>query len=139
MAGQAEQAALALVNQARAQAGCGPLQMEQRLTKAAAGHAQAMAQQDFFGHNDPRGKTPMNRIRAAGYKYHAMAENIAAGNESPEKTVAQWINSAGHRKNMLNCTYRQTGLARAYDPADQPLPGQNYAMNYYWVQVFGTP
>ena len=68
-----------------------------------------------------------------------MAENIAAGNESPEKTVAQWINSAGHRKNMLNCTYRQTGIARVYDPADQPLPGQNHPMNYYWVQVFGTP
>lgn len=137
-AGEAEQAALTLINQARAQAGCGPLKMEQRLVNAAATHAQAMAQQNFFSHTGANGSTPMSRIRAAGYKYRAMAENIAAGNQDPSQTVAQWINSAGHRKNMLSCKYKQTGIARAHDPADQPLAGQKYAMHYYWVQVFGT-
>jgi uncharacterized protein YkwD len=138
-AGEVEQQALALINQARAKAGCGPLQQEGRLTAAAAAHAAAMAKGGFFSHTDPNGGTPMRRVKARGYNYRAMAENIAAGNAAPDKTVAQWVNSAGHRKNLLNCRYTQTGIVRAYDAQGKVLPGQSHPMRYYWVQVFGTP
>jgi uncharacterized protein YkwD len=136
-AGSAEDQVLALANSYRAQAGCGPLRANAKLVAAAAGHAKAMAQQNFFSHTGKNGSTPSRRAGAQGYRYRALAENIAAGYASPQKTMASWMGSSGHRRNLLNCRYNETGIAMVYQPDDQPLPGQKYPMKYYWVQVFG--
>ena len=137
MAQEAE--VLALVNKERAKKGCGPLKMNSALSAAAAGHAKAMGKQNFFSHTGKNGSTLRSRVKAAGYRGGAFAENIAAGYAAPEKAVAQWMNSSGHRKNILTCKYTETGIAMYYDANDAPFKGQKYAMKYYWVQTFGKP
>jgi uncharacterized protein YkwD len=139
MAGEVEDAVLGSVNSARAQAGCGPLRMNAQLVAAAQGHAQAMAAKNFFSHQGKDGSKLASRIKRAGYRFCAAAENIAAGQSSPSEVMQAWLGSSGHRKNMLNCGLTETGIAVVYQPDDAPLKGQKYAYKYYWVQVFGRP
>ncbi len=129
--------ALALVNQARAAAGCGALVVNPQLQAAAEGHATAMAQQNFFGHTGADGSKMQGRIAAQGYKGRKLAENIAAGQPTAQDVVAGWLNSAGHKRNMLDCDFTETGLALVDQPDDKPLAGNAAAYRYYWVQVFG--
>lgn len=138
-AGAPEAEALSLINAERARAGCPALKPEPRLMAAATGHAKAMAWLNFFGHVSPDGAKFTNRIKAQGYRVSRAAENIAAGQASASEVVAGWMASAGHRKNILNCKLRETGIAVAYQRDDAPLPGQSYAFRYYWVQVFAGP
>lgn len=139
LAAEADNAVLASVNAARAQAGCGALRMNAQLVTAAQGHAQAMAAKNFFGHQGKDGSKLASRIKRAGYRYSNAAENIAAGQSSPAEVMQAWLGSSGHRKNMLNCNLTETGIAVVYQPDDAPLKGQKYAYKYYWVQVFGRP
>jgi uncharacterized protein YkwD len=136
--GQAE-AVLAAVNGARAKAGCPALVMDARLVAAARGHARAMAEQNFFGHAGKDGSRFSARIKRQGYTYRAAAENIAAGQSSAAAVVSGWLNRAGHRRNILNCGMRETGVALFYQPDDRPLAGSRYPLRYYWVQVFAAP
>jgi uncharacterized protein YkwD len=71
-------------------------------------------------------------MRDAGYNYRLAAENIAAGAKTPAEAVALWMDSSGHRANILNCALHETGVGYVADPND-PL---NYGT--YWVQDFGT-
>lgn len=135
-AGGAEDQALGLVNIARSKAGCAALRIEARLTAAAFGHARDMAEQDFFDHKGSDGSRFSTRIARQGYPFRAGAENIAAGYTDPQKTVAQWLQSKGHAKNMLNCGYDKTGIAMYYQPDDAPIEGNGFALRAYWVQVF---
>lgn len=131
--------ALRAINGQRAQAGCPALRLNAALQAAAQGHANAMATKNFFSHKGRNGSTMKNRIEAAGYRWSAIAENIAAGQNSAAEVVVTWMNSAGHRANILNCALRETGLAVVYQPDDQPIKGKKYPMYYYWVQTFGSP
>lgn len=131
----AEGDALVLVNQARV--GCGALKIDPQLQAAAEGHAKAMAEQDFFGHRGQDGSKMQDRIAAQGYRGRKLAENIAAGQPTAQKVVAVWLKSAGHKRNMLDCDFTDTGLALVVQGDDQPLAGQSYAYHSYWVQVFG--
>jgi uncharacterized protein YkwD len=137
-AGSAE-AVLAAVNGVRAKAGCPALVMNARLVAAAKGHAKAMAEQNFFGHAGKDGSRFSRRIERQGYSYRAAAENIAAGQSSASEVVKSWLGSAGHRRNILNCGFRDTGIAVVYQPDDKPLRGNRFALRYYWVQVFAAP
>ena len=134
-----EQQVLDLINQLRVDAGCAPLVMQNQLSAAAQGHANAMAAKNFFGHASKNGAKFSARIKAQGYRGRQFAENIAAGYASAEKVVSIWMNSNGHRVNIMNCTYTETGIALAYQEDDLPLPGNDYAMRYYWVQDFAKP
>jgi uncharacterized protein YkwD len=98
-----------------------------------------MATQDFFGHNSRDGSRFSARIKRAGYHYSKVAENIAAGQGSAAGVMKDWLASSGHRKNLLDCAFTETGIALAYQPDDAPLKGQKYAMKYYWVQDFARP
>ncbi|MES2435421.1 MAG: CAP domain-containing protein [Pseudomonadota bacterium] len=139
LAGQAEDQVLAAVNKARAGAGCSALSVNAKLVAAAKGHAKAMAEQNFFGHASKNGGKFSNRIKAQGYRYSKVAENIGAGQSSAAGIMESWLGSAGHRKNILDCALTETGIAVVYQPDDQPLKGQKYAMKYYWVEVFAAP
>ncbi len=139
LADKLEKAALAGINAQRAQAGCGALVLNPALQAAAKGHATAMAIQNFFSHTGKDGSDLQSRINAVGYRWSGIAENIAAGQPSADKVVAEWMGSAGHRKNILNCSYSETGLALVYQPDDQPIKGHSYPFKYYWVQTFGSP
>jgi uncharacterized protein YkwD len=139
MANEMENQALALINQHRTSAGCEPLTPNAKLAAAAKGHAQAMAQKNFFSHKSKNGATFSSRIKAAGYRAGWMAENIAGGQSTAAAVVSEWMGSAGHAKNIRNCALKESGIAVVYQKDDEPLPGQKYPMRYYWVQVFAAP
>jgi uncharacterized protein YkwD len=137
-AGPAE-SVLSAVNAVRAKAGCAPLRANPKLMAAARSHARAMAEQNFFGHAGKDGSRFSSRIKRQGYDYRTAAENIAAGQKSATEVVRSWLNSAGHRRNMLNCAMRDTGIALVYQPDDRPIRGNRAPLRYYWVQVFAAP
>ncbi|WP_371407258.1 CAP domain-containing protein [Kribbella sp. NBC_00662] len=122
---------LALTNQERAKAGCGPLRTNSALTKAAQAHASDMVDEHYFAHDSLDGRSPFDRMKAAGFKGGAMAENIAVGYSSPSAVVTGWMNSPGHRANILNCSYTMIGIG--YD-SGQVKPDWG---NGSWVQDFG--
>lgn len=137
-AGPAE-SVLTAINAARAKAGCAPLRVNPKLVAAAKGHAGAMAEQNFFAHAGKDGSRFSSRIARQGYSYRSAAENIAAGQETAGEVVTSWLQSAGHRRNILNCGMSETGIAMVYQPDDQPIPGSRTPLRYYWVQVFAEP
>ena len=118
---------ISLVNAARADAGCGPVSANGALASAAQAHSADMAANDYFSHTSQDGRSFSDRIRAAGYSGGAMAENIAAGQSSASSVMAGWMDSPGHRANILNCTYRHIGVGVA--------TGGSYGT--YWTQDFG--
>ena len=132
---QEVQAVLDLVNAERAQAGCSPLRAQNQLLQAAQGHSQDMALRDFFSHTSWDGRSPWDRIQATGYTYTRAGENIAAGYRTPETAVAAWMNSSGHRANILNCSFTETGVGYYYLQNDTG----NVNYHHYWTQVFATP
>lgn len=119
---------LTLVNAARATAGCAPLRANAQLTKAARGHSADMARRRYFAHDTPAGTTPWTRIAQAGHPRATLAENIAAGQRTADAVVKNWLNSPGHRRNVLNCGLRSVGTGLA--------TGGPYG--YYWTQDFGS-
>lgn len=118
---------LALVNDERAKAGCGALTTSSALQRAAQGHSADMAANDYFSHDSQDGRSFSDRIRAAGYSGGAIAENIAAGQQSASAVMQSWMNSSGHRANILNCSYRHLGVGYA----------KGGSMSPYWTQDFG--
>ena len=97
----AEGQVLALINAQRAAAGCGALVADRALAAVARAHSADMRDRDFFSHTNPDGLDPFERAAAAGL--YARAENIAYGQPDPAAVMAAWMNSAGHRANILDC------------------------------------
>ncbi len=121
-----EQSVADLVDAERAKAGCGPLRYDTRLADAARKHSADMANRGYFDHNTPEGVTPWDRVKAEGYQQPS-AENIAAGQRTPQEVVTAWMNSSGHRANILNCSSHAVGVGF--------FQGGSYG--YYWTQDFG--
>lgn len=128
---------LAILNAARAKAGCGPLKLNSKLMAAAKVHARAMAEKNFFGHKGKDGSKFSSRFKRQGYSYRMAAENIAAGQSSATQVAHDWLGSPGHRKNIMNCKLKDTGIAVAHQPDDGPIDGNSKPYYYYWVQDFG--
>jgi uncharacterized protein YkwD len=126
---------IGLTNQERAQYGCPALTANDQLTNAAQRHSRDMAINDYFSHTGLYGSSLFDRIAREGYQYRTAAENIAAGSVTPEHVVAGWMNSEGHRKNILNCDLREIGVGYYY--LENDTGDTNY--KHYWTQVFGTP
>ena len=116
-----------LVNAQRTKVGCAPMRNSPALDRAARLHSADMARYDYFSHTSRDGRSPWQRIRAQGYPYGS-AENIAAGQRSASAVVSAWMKSAGHRRNILNCSNKAVGVGVAR--------GGSYRI--YWTQVFGT-
>lgn len=121
---QFERAVLNLTNQARREQGLPALQWSESLAKAARYHAGHMAKYRYFDHDthlsDGRRMSPAERI--AHFDKNYSGENIAWGQRTPQDVIKSWINSPGHRANMLN--------------RDSTRLGVGYVRGY-WVQVFG--
>lgn len=98
-----------LVNEARAKTGVGPLAIDGRLREAARAHSADMARRGFVAHNNPDGKSPAERMRAAGYE-QAGAENVARGQPRPTEVMRAWMNSPGHRANIVNPEFKSIGV-----------------------------
>ncbi|WP_242418029.1 CAP domain-containing protein, partial [Frankia sp. CpI1-P] len=117
-----------LTNIEREREGLAPLAVDPMLTAAAAEHSRDMVARGFFAHTSPDGRTVSDRVTDLGYRYARVAENIAAGQTTAEEVVAGWMQSPGHRANILIPQLRQIGVGHA--------TGGEYGT--YWTQVFGV-
>ena len=126
---------IGLTNQERSQLSLSPLTANPLLTQAAQTHTENMAVQDFLEHTGLDGSSAGDRIEATGYDFSAWAENIAGGYQTPEAVVEGWMNSEGHRANIVNPNLQQIGVG--YYFLEEDTGNINY--NYYWTQVFATP
>ncbi|MFJ3583215.1 sigma-70 family RNA polymerase sigma factor [Streptomyces sp. NPDC090127] len=124
----AEERLTRLVNQRRAEAGCAPLRTDPRLTGAARAYARDMARRGYYAHSSPEGRFADERISAAGYEWSAWAENLARGSADPASVFDDWMDGSMHESNMLNCGYRDTGVAA--------VPGPDGTL---WVQKLAAP
>lgn len=122
----AEDEVARLTNAARAEQGCGPLRIDEKLRAAARGHSDDMAAKGYFDHTSADGRSPWDRIKAAGYKSSMFAENIARGQATPEAVVKAWLNSPGHRANIMNCKLKAIGVGVHFGSGGP-----------WWTQDFG--
>ena len=100
-----------LVNEHRNGEGCDPLAWHNGAAAVAHAHSTDMRDRDFFSHTNPDGESPFDRMDAAGVSWSGMAgENIAWGTGSGDQAFDMWINSAGHRANIENCSYTHHGV-----------------------------
>ncbi|MGW7469411.1 CAP domain-containing protein [Streptomyces xantholiticus] len=116
---------VALVNSERSKAGCSPVTLNAKLTKAAQDHSKDMAAHRNMSHTGSDGSDPGDRITRAGYSWSTYGENVAYGYATPESVMAGWMSSPGHKRNILNCEFKEIGVGLA-----QP--------DNYWTQDFGT-
>ncbi|MGW4162466.1 CAP domain-containing protein [Streptomyces sp. NPDC004788] len=116
-----------LANRERQKAGCEPLRADPKLREAAQEHADDMAERGYYAHESPDGRNAGQRITAAHYDWDSWGENIHRGPHTPAQAVGDWMKSEGHRKNILNCAFKDIGV------------GVNLAGNGpWWVQDFAT-
>lgn len=102
---------LDLVNQERTNAGLQPVSMNSSLSKVAMDKAQDMYNNNYFDHQSPTYGSPFDMMKTYGITYSSAGENIAKGQTSPTEVMNQWMNSPGHRANILNNSYTQIGIA----------------------------
>ncbi|MGW2820857.1 CAP domain-containing protein [Streptomyces sp. NPDC001443] len=122
---QAEAEVLKLVNEERAKVGCSAVTASGDLTKLAEAFSEDMAQRDFFDHTDPDGATPWDRAEKAGIS-NLGGENIARGQADAEAVMEAWMNSPGHRANILNCDFNTLGVGVHFGEGGP-----------WWTQDFG--
>lgn len=151
-----EERVVEIVNQERwTNGGLPPLKKNGLLDTSSEMHSTNMGVEDFFAHCDLDTKTsPGDRMTAAGYQWNSYAENIAVGYGTPEAVMDGWMNSSGHRANILSTSFREIGVGYYYDSSDTsnvrrdqyPAPpdypdcvadGTISAMYHYWTQNFG--
>ena len=120
-----------LTNAERSRAGLPAFSVSSPLTRAAQIHAEQMASLGQMSHVLPgaRYPEPADRLSAVGYQWSAYAENVAYGQGSAAGVLDSWMDSSGHRANILNASLTQLGTGYARDAAGRP----------YYVQVFGRP
>ncbi|MYS81476.1 sigma-70 family RNA polymerase sigma factor [Embleya scabrispora] len=124
-----ERAVVDLVNAARAEHGCAPVRVDDRLRSAARKHSDDMLARRFYDHLNPDGVRADGRITAAGYRWRQWGENLDRGRSDASHVVAQWLASPIHRDNILDCGYTDIGVGATVGPGGTT----------WWTQVFATP
>ena len=119
----AAQAVLSQVNAARAQNGLSALTLDANMNRAANVRAAELAQS--FSHTRPNGSRGLTALSEAGVSYRAAGENIAAGQQTAQAVVSAWMNSSGHRANILSTKFSRMGVGQV------TISGRTY-----WVQLF---
>ncbi|MEV6399523.1 CAP domain-containing protein [Streptomyces sp. NPDC051907] len=124
-ADDAEATVLSMVNAERAKVGCSPVTADPELADLAGDFSADMAARGFFDHTDPDGATPWDRAEKAGVTGLG-GENIARGQADADAVMNAWMNSDGHRANILNCSYKTLGVGVHMGPGGP-----------WWTQDFG--
>lgn len=119
---ESDEVLVRLHNEARHDAGCGPLRLNDQLDRAAEGKADEMARFNYMDHTNKDGSSFDKRISRAGYDWKSVGENIARGFSSPSSVMSAWMKSPTHRANVLACKYTEVGF------------GEN---DGYWAAEFG--
>lgn len=104
-----------------------------KLATVAQHHAKAMAEQNFFDHVDPQGRTVGQRATEGGYRWRVVGENLAAGHDSIGDAVRGWLLSTGHCRNLIDDRFTEFGIAKVQ--SNNPLD----PYGAYWVMVVGRP
>lgn len=112
-----------LVNEQRAKNGLSALTLNWELSRVARYKSEDMARNRYFSHTSPTYGSPFEMIRSFGLSYRSAGENIAYGQRTPAAVMDAWMNSSGHRANILNSSYTQIGVGY-------------YANGNYWTQMF---
>ncbi|MCL2047936.1 MAG: CAP domain-containing protein [Defluviitaleaceae bacterium] len=120
---QYEQRVLELVNAERANHGLGALQWCPSLAAAARAHSVDMYENNFMSHTGSNGSTPWDRMANAGASYGWQAENVASGQATPEEVMHSWMNSPGHRSNILSPDYTHLGVGYSHSRWTQKFGG----------------
>ncbi len=118
-----ENEVIALTNKERAKHGLPPLKQNWELSRVARYKSQDMSDKNYFSHTSPTYGSPFEMIKSFGISYSASAENIAQGQRTAAEVVNAWMNSSGHRANILNGTYTEIGVGF-------------YREGNYWTQMF---
>lgn len=117
---------LTLVNAERSKQGLKPMKLNWELSRVAKVKAEDMAHEKYFSHTSPTYGTPFEMMKHFGITYRTAGENIAAGQKTPREVMQAWMNSKGHRANILNANYTELGVGQ----------GSGGPYNIYWVQMF---
>jgi len=123
------QQVLDITNQRRAENGLGGLGLNQALNNAAQAHSEDQATRNSMSHSGSDGSTAGQRIERQGYGWSAWAENVAVGYPDAPSVMNGWMNSSGHRANILGRNLTEIGIGLAYAADGTP----------YWTQVFARP
>ena len=118
-----EEEVVRLVNVERSKAGLPALKTDWELARVAEHKSQDMRDKKYFSHTSPTYGSPFTMMKNYGIQYRAAAENIAQGQRTPEKVVNAWMNSSGHRANILNKNFTHIGVGYVED-------------GHYWTQMF---
>ena len=118
-----EQEVIRLVNEIRAENGLKALTYDWELSRVARYKSQDMKDNHYFSHTSPVYGTPFEMIKNFGISYRSAGENIAKGYATPQAVVDGWMNSSGHRANILNAGYTRIGVGYVAD-------------GHYWTQMF---
>ncbi|KAB2333533.1 CAP domain-containing protein [Bacillus mesophilum] len=118
-----EQQVLDLTNAERAKYGVPALKLDTELSKVAREKSNDMKAKGYFDHNSPTYGSPFDMMKQFGITYKTAGENIAMGQRSPQEVVTAWMNSEGHRKNILNANFTHLGVGHVAD-------------GNYWTQMF---
>ena len=118
-----ENEVIRVVNEIRVKNGLNALKSDWELSRVARYKSQDMSDNNYFSHTSPVYGSPFNMIKNFGISYKSAAENIARGQKTPQDVVNAWMNSSGHRANILNSSYTKIGVG--------------YVTNgNYWTQLF---
>jgi len=118
-----EQQVVELTNQERAKNGLPALKLDVELSKVARDKSKDMQTKNYFSHTSPTYGSPFDMMKAYGISYKSAGENIAMGQRSPEEVVQAWMNSQGHRENIMNPNFTHIGVGHV-------------ATGNYWTQMF---
>ena len=121
-----EQEILKLVNAERSKQGLSPLTLNWELSRVAKFKSEDMRDNNYFSHNSPTYGTHFQMMKSFGISYKSAGENIAAGQQSSAEVMQSWMNSSGHKANILSKNYTQLGVGKA--------TGGSYGT--YWTQMF---
>ncbi|WP_287130370.1 CAP domain-containing protein [Candidatus Cyanaurora vandensis] len=128
---QMETTAHQRINAIRVEQGLKPLKLNAELTQVARAYSQKMAQRNFFAHTSPDGDTVADRVRGVGVAYRVVGENLFKGTNipnPPQTAVEGWMQSPGHRRNILLTSYTEAGMGV-----------WRTGNTYYFTQVFLRP
>lgn len=118
-----EKKVVELTNAERAKQGLAPLTLDTELSKVARAKSQDMKDRNYFDHNSPTYGSPFDMMKSFGISYKSAGENIAQGQTSPEQVVQAWMNSQGHRENIMNSSFTHIGVGYVQS-------------GNYWTQMF---
>ena len=124
-----EQQILSLVNKERSKQALSPLKLNWELSRVAKYKSQDMASKNYFSHTSPTYGSPFDMMKKFGISYKSAGENIAAGQKTPQEVMNAWMNSSGHRANILSSSFTELGVGKA--------TGGSYGI--YWTQMFIRP